>query len=390
MPLNSINIGTSGLVGFSKELQTISNNVANLNTPGFKASSAQFTAMFNAGPDSAGTGGGGEGGAGLRTMPSVIDFSAGQINQTGNDLDVAVDGNGFFVLRDGGGNPLYTRDGRFDFDQKGILSNAAGEHVQALNGQGGLQDITLDGLRTNPASATTSIKLSGTLSTVDTTKIVSGITVIDAAGGSHTLSAEFKNNTAVTAGSWLVTVSEGTTVIGSGEVRFVAGLLDPARSSVAITYSPAGVAPVPLRLTLDAAATSAASGASNLAISSVDGWAIGTLTKAGFDSAGKLAISYSNNQTSKTQTLALASFGSTSELTQAGGSSFRSISANGPVLGVANGGLSKIAPDSVEGSNVDLSKQFSAIIITQRGYQASSELISTANQMLDTLMHMKG
>jgi flagellar hook protein FlgE len=390
MPLNSINIGTSGLVGFSQELQTISNNVANLNTPGFKASTAQFSAMFNAGGDSAGTGGGTPGGAGLRSMPSLIDFSAGQINQTGGDLDVAIDGHGMFVLCDSSGHQLYTRDGRFNFNADGILVNAAGDRVQALNAQGCLQNITLEGNRTSPASATTSIKLSGTLSTADTTKTVSGITVTDAAGGTHTLSAEFKNNTAVTAGSWLVTVKDGTTVVGTGEVRFAAGLLDPASSTVGITYSPAGVAPMPLTLKLDAGSTSAASGASSLATSSVDGWGVGTLTKAAFDASGKLVISYSNNQTSNTQTLALAHFGSTSELAQAGGSTFRSTSSNGPVLGVADGGSSKIAAESLEGSNVDLSKQFSAIIITQRGYQASSELISTANQMLDTLMHMKG
>lgn len=390
MPLSSINIGSSGLTGFSKQLETISNNVANLNTPGFKGATSQFSALFSGGGESAGTGGSTKGGSGLAMLPSTVNFAQGQINQTGSDLDVAIDGHGFFVLRDDAGNLLYTRDGRFNFDAKGILASIDGAHVQALGADGALHDISLDGVRTNPASASTTIKLGGTLSTADTTKVVSGISVTDAAGGTHALSIEFKNNTSVTAGSWTVTVKDGSTAVGSGEVRFASGLLDKSFAKVAFTYSPAGVAPLPLTVVLDAGATSAASGSSTLAVQSTDGWGVGTMTKASFDASGKLALTYSNGQTANPQTLALASFGSTADLEQASGTSFRSTRPDAAVLGVANGGASSITPESLEGSNVDLSRQFSAIIITQRGYQASSELISTANQMLDTLMHMKG
>jgi flagellar hook protein FlgE len=389
MTLSSINIGTSGLVGFSKQLETISSNVANLNTPGFKGANNQFSALFSGG-DSAGGNAGARTGAGLAMLPSSVDFAQGQVSQTGNDLDVAIDGHGFFVLKDDAGNLLYTRDGRFNFNPDGILVNNDGAHVQALGADGGLHDIGMDGVRTNPASASTTIKLSGTLSTADTTKVVSGITVTDAAGGSHTLSIEFKNNTAATAGSWTVTVKEGTTTVATGEVRFANGVLDPALAKVAFTYSPAGVAPLALTAVLDAGTTSAASGASSLAVSSVDGWGVGTLGTATFDANGKLSLSYSNGQKATPQTLALATFGSAADLEQAAGTTFRAKRPEAAVLGVADGKGSTVTPKSLEGSNVDLSRQFSAIIVTQRGYQASSELISTANQMLDTLMHMKG
>lgn len=390
MTLSSINIGTSGLVGFSKQLETISNNVANLNTPGFKGATNQFSALFSGGGDGAGGNASARTGAGLATLPNTVDFAQGQVSQTGNDLDVAIDGHGFFVLKDDGGNLQYTRDGRFNFNPDGVLVNNEGAHVQALGSDGALHDISLDGVRTNPASASTTIKLSGTLSTADTTKVVSGITVTDAAGGSHTLSIEFKNNTAATAGSWTVTVKDGTTSVATGEVRFANGVLDPAHAKVAFTYSPAGVAPLALTAVLDTGATSAASGASTLAVSSVDGWGVGTLGTTTFDASGKLSLSYSNGQKGTPQTLALASFGAASDLEQGTGTSFRAKRLEAAVLGVADGKGSTIAPESLEGSNVDLSRQFSAIIVTQRGYQASSELISTANQMLDTLMHMKG
>jgi len=387
----SINTATSGLTGFSKELQTISNNVANLNTTGFKGSNTKFSDFFSNQGNSAVAGEqGAQVGTGLATLPSVINFSQGQINQTGNDLDAAVDGNGFFVLHDNNGQTLYTRDGAFKFDAKGFLVDASGNRVQAFNGQGALQDISLNGARTNPALASTAILLTGRLSTTDTDKMVSGVAVTDSAGGTHTLSVDFKNNTAVTPGSWLVTIKDGATSVASGEVRFNNGALDPAHAALSFTYAPSGAASMSLTMTLDPSTSSIASGTSTLAVSTIDGYAQGDMTKATFDASGNLVISYSNGQTSKNQTLALATFGSTDSLQAVSGNRFKNTQQLAVTLGVAKTGITAVDPGSLEGSNVDLSKEFSAIIITQRGYQASSELISSANQMLDTLMHMKG
>lgn len=389
--LNSINIGTSGLVGFSKELETISNNVANLNTPGFKGSSAQFSSLFDAG---AGTGegkGGTNSGAGLTLMPSVIDFSQGQVNGTANDLDVAIDGSGFFVLKNTAGEITYTRDGRFSLDAKGVLVNGAGEHVQGLSADGVLKDLSIADARTNPAKASAAVTLSGLLSGTDVTKTISGVQVTDSAGATRTLSLEFTNNKAVTPGSWLVAVKDGATTVGSGEIRYdAAGQLDPAFASFKIDYAPAGAAPMPLTFTIGAGSTSPATGNSTLAVSTVDGYGTGQLTQATFDTSGKLKITYSNGQSTTDQTLALAEFASTDALEQAVGTSYTTRDPQSVRLGTANGTSSSINAASLEGSNVDLSKQFSAIIITQRGYQAASELISTANEMLDTLMRMKG
>ncbi|MFZ6659035.1 flagellar basal-body rod protein FlgF [Undibacterium sp. TJN19] len=389
--LNSIKIATTGLTGFSKELQTISNNVANLNTPGFKGSNAKFSSLFSQEGDSASSGHqGASSGAGLAVLPSVVNFAQGQINQTGNDLDVAVDGNGFFVLHDSRGQTLYTRDGSFKFDSKGFLVDADGNHVQALTNQGVLQDISITGLKNNSASASKAIQLTGRLSTADTDKAVGGVIVTDAVGGSHTLAVNFKNNTAVTPGSWLVTIKDGNDTVATGEVKFINGALDPAHNSISFTYSPAGVSALPLTMTLDASTTSAATGTSTLAVSSIDGYAQGDMSKASFDGEGNLVITYTNGQTSKNQTLALASFSSTDHLVAVSGNKFKSTRQQDVSIGIANSSMSTIDGGSLEGSNVDLSKEFSAIIITQRGYQASSELISTANQMLDTLLHMKG
>lgn len=388
--LKSINIGTSGLIGFSKELQTISNNVANLNTTGYKGVAAQFTSLFDAGTGTGTKMANTDQGAGLAMMPSVIDFSQGQVNQTASDLDVAIDGSGFFVLKDAAGDTFYTRDGRFNFNNDGILVNASGQRVQGLRGDSTLHDISIADVRTNPASATKAVTLSGNLSLADATKTVSGVQVTDSAGGKQTLTLEFKNNNGVTPGSWLVTVKDGATTVGSGEVRFTAGQLNPAFSSFSVGYTPAGADPMEVKFSLAAGVTSPTTGASTIAVSRVDGYGQGQLTGATFDAEGKLAVSYSNGQTTKLQSLALADFASTGVLEQAAGTSYTATDPRQARLSTATGDTATISGSSLEGSNVDLSKQFSAIIITQRGYQAASELISTANEMLDTLMRMKG
>lgn len=389
---DSINIGASALVGFSKDLQNISNNVANLNTTGFKGSRSQFTDLFEAGGegDSGTADSQNQTGAGMATLRSITNFSQGQINRTGQDLDVAVSGDGFFVLHDTSGKTSYSRDGGFQFDADGVLVNANGDHVQGLAQDGSLQDITIASLHTNAASASTTITVSGSLSTADTDKTVSGISVTDSAGGTHTLSIDFTNDTATTAGSWQVAIKDGTTTVGTGNIAFNDGVLDPAHSSVSFTYSPTGAAPMPMTLTVAPSTTSVSSGSSTLSLSSVDGHGKGDLTKSTFDSSGHLVLSYSNGQTTKTQQLAIALFATNSALREVSGNRFVNDDPQAVSIGAANGTSTSLTADSLEGSNVDLSTEFSNIIITQRGYQAASELVSTANQMLDTLLHMKG
>ena len=389
--LDSIDIGTSGLTAFSKELQTISNNVSNLNTIGFKGSRSEFSDFFAQGNNGQVGGEAAPVGAGLNTLSSVINFTQGQVNNTGNDLDAAINGLGFFVLHDKTGNTVYTRDGQFQFDSSGYLeSTTNGDRVQGLNAQGALQDISLSSIKTNPAKATTSMTFTGGLSTGDPDHTVNNVNVIDAAGGTHSLTVDFRNNNSTTAGDWIVTVSDGTTAVATGHIQFLNGVIDPAHSTLSFTYSPSGVAPLPITLTVAPGTTSAATGTtSTLAASTVDGYAQGTITKASYDQTGHLVVTYTNGQTSQSQQLAIATFQDTSVLTPHSGNLFTSSNPTAASLGVASGNTT-ISADSLEASNVDLSKEFSEIIVTQRGYQASSELISTANQMLNTLIQMKG
>jgi flagellar hook protein FlgE len=132
--IDSIYIAMTGLSGYQKGLQVISNDSANLNTPGFKGSSLQFSDMFYSGNASGGNQGAGQYGSGLNTLGTVINFAQGQFQSTGNDLDLALDGTGFFVLKDKDGNMHYTRDGQFKFDKDNMLvSSVTGEQVMALD-----------------------------------------------------------------------------------------------------------------------------------------------------------------------------------------------------------------------------------------------------------------
>jgi flagellar hook protein FlgE len=145
--LDSIFIGMSGLVSYSRGLRVIANNTANINTPGFKGATMQFGDLFYAnGPASGAFSGAGVNqlGQGVTTYSTSLDFSQGELRQSGNDLDLAVDGQGLFVLKDKDGELRYTRDGQFAFDADGFLvSRTSGAKVMGYDENGALTEVTL-------------------------------------------------------------------------------------------------------------------------------------------------------------------------------------------------------------------------------------------------------
>jgi len=392
--LDSIYIGLTGLVGYSKSLKVISNNVANLNTPGFKSSQLQFADLFYStqGTSTGTPDGSARFGTGLNTLATTFDFKQGEIRQTGNDLDAAVNGNGLFVLKDKQGDMRFTRAGQFGFDADGFLvSRSSGAHVLGLGEQGQLIDISLTGVRLNAPKATSKIAFSGNLSSTADQNVIDSVRVIDALGGEHLLRLTFRNNAATTPGGWTVTVSDGATDVGSGDIRFQNGTPDPAASSFTLTYAPAGTTGTPITLDFSTDTTSFSSGTqSTLALASQDGFAVGALTTLSFDEEGSLVATYSNEQVTKLHRLALAYFERPdATLNEIGGNEFANQGSSPVHFGNAATDLfGKISAGVVEISNVDLSQEFSDLIVTQRGYQASSQLISTANELVQQLLEM--
>ena len=206
---SSIYTSMSGLVAYSRGLDVISNNVSNLNTAGFKLSTLTFEDLFYQQQFESGSGVDGqktEFGAGVDTPGTRLSFAPGELRETASDTDVAIDGNGFFVLLGEGfdGEDTYTRAGSFEFDDEGRLVDQNGRSVAALGGGGGLEEFRIDDLRVSPPAATTRIELTDNLSLSSSQARVEGIEVIDSLAGTNEIDLLLTNNGATTTGSWLV------------------------------------------------------------------------------------------------------------------------------------------------------------------------------------------
>ncbi|RQO63598.1 flagellar biosynthesis protein FlgF [Paucibacter sp. KBW04] len=393
---DSISIGMSGLQTFSKGLKVISNNVANLNTPGFKSSNIDFAALYYQG----GEGGGfstdvnsGQTGTGVTALTTFINFKDGDVRQTGNSLDVSIDGQGFLITKDSTDDGYtYTRAGQFEFDKDGnLVSRATGRQVMGLSADGKLDVISLTGLRISQPKASTSVKFSGNLSSSATNFTLDSLKLVDGVGGAHVVKLLFKPKTGE-AGTWTVTVVDGTVETPAGELQFLAGTPVSGKDKLNFKFAPAGVPAFDIALDFSQQVTSFSTGTtSTLAVSSLDGQVAGTVTQVDFDSSGQLTLKYSNGASAVGPSLALATFESTAHLGQLGASEFSAQGLTPTKLARAGTEtVGKIVSKQIEGSNVDLSAEFSDLIVMQRGYQASSRIVSTANEMLQDLFDMKG
>jgi flagellar hook protein FlgE len=387
-----LSIATSGMMGHAKGLRTVGNNLANVNTPGFKASQLQFGALFDQGSS-------GQPGAlhhpqgnGMETIGSRVLFKPGTEQSTGNPLDLSINGNGMFVVKHDG-KLMYTRNGDFEFNGDNILVNSAGDHVQALDNQGQLVDVSLDGLNRSAPKVTKSVIFDGNLSSTPTTPVVdpsiSGVTIIDANGGSHTVNLSFKD---AGAGNFTVTVTaSGTpaTVLGTGTLTYAATAPVAGKDKIKFNYSSTGVPA--FEVELDFSKTNSLATATNVNMTSQDGYVAGVRNDQSIDAEGTLNVRYSNAQTVKGARLALAEFVNADDLDQLAGGSFLLKQGGKVRYGYAGAdSFGKLAAGKREGSNVDLAEEFGNLILMQRGYQASSHVISTANDMIQQLFDMKG
>jgi flagellar hook protein FlgE len=388
--LESIYIGMTGLLGYSRGLQVIANNTANMDTPGFKSSNLQFADLFYTGANLQGgltSQGRQQVGLGLDTIGTALSFKQGGLRLTNNALDLAIDGNGLFVLQDAQGVITYTRDGEFQFDLDGILvSRTTGAKVMALGPQGELTEISLANLDVSANKPTSRVVFNGNLSSTSVQQTVSNITVMDASGAMHTLSLDLQNS-GTTAGGWTATLMDGTTAVGSATLLFEDGSPVAGSTTFDLVYTPAGQPAQTLTLDFSANVTSFAAGSlSTLTMASQDGVAPGNLTGATFDDNGVLTLTYANGQTAQSARLALARFDSPDAVAAVGSNQFKSQNSQAWHLGWAGeGAFGPVRAGTIEFSNVELSQEFSNLIIMQRGYQASSEIIATAGQMLDQL-----
>lgn len=397
--LGSVYTANSGLMAFSKGLDVISGNVANLNTPGYKATQLMFQDVFYQQTLSGGYQNNFPGtqiGNGSATNLTTMLFAQGEFQSTGNETDAAIDGNGFFVVREGG-DTFYTRAGQFEFNDDGyLIVKGTDSRVAGLTASGGFTDINLKGLRSDPPNATAKIDFANNLSTGSAQHVLTDVEVIDAVGDTHNLKITFVNNSINTPRSWLIEIrdQDNKLIDSGGEIRFQGnGSPEDGFNSYTFTFLPEDTDPNEITLYFGepnsfSFSTSFSAGAdSDLAVESNDGHATGTLTSISFDHKGVMQLSYSNDQTEDGARLALARVENVQNLQSIGGGRF--IAPEGTVIeigGASELGIGEILSGSVELSNVELTQQFTDMIIIQRGYQASSQVITVANEMMQQLM----
>lgn len=388
--LGSIYIGLSGLTAYSAGLKTVSNNVTNLNTSGFKASDVTFSSLFGAGNIGglSYTSRDGQAGRGVALDRTIVNFGQGELRQSDRDLDLAIDGSGFFVLREGD-RTFFTRTGSFAVDQDGFIVLAGTRlRLAFLDPSGRPADLNIDLHRTSAPRETTKITFADNLSLTATEHTIPSVTVYDERGRAHVWTLKFTREETEFDTWTLAVTDEAGAEIGTKTLKTANGAVDPETGILTFEDSSNG-----LSVALDFSAISSYSSGtiSSLRAAKVDGQGTGTITAVAVNAKGELEISYSNEQTKSLGAIALADFRDPGKLQQRSGGLFvdngfgqvQYLSAEDPRVGT-------ILSRRLEASNVDLGSQFAELILIQRGFQASSQVISISNDMIQQLFGIRG
>jgi len=401
-------IALSGLNAASADLGVTANNVANVNTTGFKMSRAQFAEVFAVGTQSVSSS---ASGSGVRLSAISQQFTQGNIDFTDNALDLAIAGEGFFVLSDNGARS-YTRAGAFGVDNQGFVTNAQGARLQAypFAGSGLFNTGTPVDLQlvtgANPPSATTRasfginlpadapVPANPVFDSLDPSSFnhTTSVTVYDTLGTAHTATVYFIKDAAPNTWNSEVQIN-GTSVPGATSIVFNpdGSLLSPAGGLMPLApFAPgAGASDIVMSLDFGTATQFGASfGVNSL---SQDGFTTGRLTGVSVDPEGIVFARFTNGQSTSLGKLALANFVNQQGLQQLGdttwGESFQSGDALLGEAGTASFG--NLQSGALEASNVDLTAQLVQMITAQRNFQANAQMISTADTITQTVINIR-
>ena len=480
--MRSLFSGVAGLKSHQTRMDTVGNNISNVNTVGFKSSRTTFADTLYQTLSGASGPTGTQGGTnpkqiGLGTGVASIDtiFTDGSVQSTGKNTDLCLSGSGLFVVKNGSGT-YYTRDGAFEFDSQGnYILPGSGLLVQgwtatgvgnerSVDTTGKVGNIQIKAGSTMAATATTKAEynnnlqsasptitkmilnladgstktipdgtttsyfagmtddgkvvssISLTLSDGSTQSITSGsvsytlghsspvstqLTTYDSEGNAHIVPVVFEKTaantwqiglpstaTGTTRTGGNVTLSDGTVVaLTATDLKFTTnGDYASGSASLALTYATGASAG---NVTIDLSKLTQYSSTSTVA-GSTNGNADGTLKSVSVDSTGKITGTYTNGITQVEAQVAIAQFNNPAGLTKTGSNLYQvSNNSGNPNVNSATALGCTITPSALEMSNVDLANEFSDMIITQRGYQSNSKIITVSDEMLETLVNMK-
>nr|WP_315491196.1 flagellar hook protein FlgE [uncultured Rhodoferax sp.] len=408
----SFQTGLSGLNASAKNLDVIGNNIANSNTVGAKASRAEFAAVV---ASSIGPSGGGGAGGGIGVEVSTVSqqFSQGTINITGNNLDVAINGGGFFQLNLPDGSRAYTRDGQFKLDPKGNLITNSGANVMGY-------PTDLTGTPTSTTTAPLVIPAGAPIPAQVTSEITASFNldaraVIAASAVPPTPYSTYgapmtgfdPQGVEVPIRMYFIKTAADAWDVYDGDPL---GVPTPGNNLGSLTFDNTGnlltpAAPATLNITLTSSNPNIApfvvpidfSGATQygtaFAVSELtqDGYTAGTLTGVSISEEGVITTRYSNGQSQATGQLALAEFRNVQGLKPVGQGNWVETNTSGqPIQGnPGQGNFGSINSGALEASNVDLTAELVAMMTAQRDYQANAQTIKTQDTVLQTLVNLR-
>jgi flagellar hook protein FlgE len=421
----------SGMLGDTNWLTNISQNVSNANTTGYKQVQTEFATVIDAVGVSASSGGGVE--ASLQNQNAL----QGSVAGTSTVTDLAVKGDGYFIVSDSSGDIYLTRNGSFTPDADGNLVNSAGYYLMGYNVQAGeasgttnslagltkVNTITAGEAATPTTTGTLSVNLPSTADAVDATAVLpsdyaatsgqtyteeTSVTVYDNLGAAHTLNVYY---TKTSADTWDVDVfdaADSTSSTGSGfpyseelysgEMAFSAnnGDMTGVTTNAGSSGSSSGnsitfAVPTGQSATLNLGESTQLASAFTVNTATVNGNAASSLSGVSISSNGTLDFEYSNGSTSAGYDIPLATVASEDNLTSVNGNAFQANQVSGTIrVGTAGiGGFGKIASSSLEDSTVDLATELTDMIQAQSAYQANSKVFQTGADLLDILNNLK-
>jgi flagellar hook protein FlgE len=439
----SFNIGLSGLYAANKSLDVTGNNIANVATVGFKASRAEFADQYA--QSIRGISGGTNVGSGVYTAAVSQEFSQGALTGTGRDLDLAINGNGFFMLSNNG-EKLYTRAGNFHTDTAGNIVDNSGNRLQGygVDANGNVKTGVLTDLKINtsnmPPKATGNITISSNLDSTkeinttaafdpektDTYESTFSTPIYDSQGNEHTLDQYFRktgNNTWTmyslidgrnisdpttspvvpdetqltfdSAGNLVSTpppTSSANMVVNADGTFTVANWV-PAQSKTTgstTTWAANGASSAAGGMKLDMLSTTQTNAAAGALSKRQDGNYTGEITAMKVDASGNLFATYTNGESRVIGQVALSTFANTQGLAPAGGTAWRETYASGIAVtgSPGSGTLGGITGSALEESNVDLTIELVELIKAQSNYQANAKTISTESTIMQTTIQM--
>ncbi len=416
MAFTAFSTALSSLSAHATAVDVVGNNLANLSTPGFKASTVVFhdlvTQALGLGETQVGLGTG-------RPL-TIRQFSQGALQSSGGNLDAAIQGDGFFIVRDYTGATLLTRAGNFRVDEEGNLLTATGDQVQGWTESGGVVDtnapigtivVPVGSLRAPSATTEFSLNLNLNASAVvgePSASFSTPIEVVDSIGAAHVVTVNF-TKTAANTWDYEVTIPGGEVTagtpgtpysLGTGTLTFDDhGLLATPAAPATIAVPVAGLASGAADLAIDwdlydpdgTSRLTQYSQTSAVAAVSQDGAPAAQLVKVGLGAGGTIMAQYSNGEQKVVGQIALAAVRNPDSLIAVGNNNYiQTARTASPAIGMPEtGGRGKIVSQSLEASTVDIAQEFTNLIVLQRGYQANARVVTAVDEISQETMNMK-